>query len=549
MNKNKLYKILVYLTAVISLLFYIYFTVKWAWCSDDAYHAYSMSKNLISGNGFTPTPGKRVNVSTCPLWTLIVTLGMILFKDEYYVGMFLNLAFSWGAYAGFLYIIFSHKLFLNDIDEKDNKKQVCEIIQTVLLITITLLICMSKSFISYTTSGLENSLLFFLSTIFIIFYFYEYRSNKTFNNKSIFILAFIEGLIVFTRMDNALIFLPLCMFAGFCIKVDSLVLKKRIVSYLKRLGLAILAVVPFIIWELFSLFYYGIFVPNTALAKLNTGFPKYQYWERGFAYYIKTANWDIVVIAIPLLFILVCCLTLFLKKSWTFKMPYILLGTGILLYMAYIIHIGGDFMMGRHFTVIFWVSVLSFACLLREIIWYINEEKIKKVISGLTGIILAIILSIDSGIVKNPFSEISNSIVWGYTDERAVYISHTGLLRVLKNGKYLIRQCPHRGIQWYFGVKWYEERLYDPLLSRLPANEDNDLWMTGHMERTFPKGYQKTLDSEVNYIVNASLHAYYDIIYDIISTDLFSSNRIKKIILLNLGKYDYLIEEYLEEKQ
>lgn len=94
--KEILVKLTYYLNIIVMLsciCFFAFFTIRWAWCCDDAYHAYSMSKNFLSGYGFTPTIGKRVNVSTCPLWTIIITLCMWVFPDEYYTGLVLNLFF------------------------------------------------------------------------------------------------------------------------------------------------------------------------------------------------------------------------------------------------------------------------------------------------------------------------------------------------------------------------------------------------------------------------------------------------------------------------
>ena len=112
----------------------------------------------------------------------------------------------------------------------------------------------------------------------------------------------------------------------------------------------------------------------------------------------------------------------------------------------------------------------------------------------------------------------------------------------------MIWECQHRGIQWYNGVDWYEERLYDPLLSRLPANSENDKWMVGHMSRDYPKGYLDTLKTGVNCIENSSLHEYYDYLYEIIAGDLFSVHRLRHIVNLNCGRYDYLIDDYLKSK-
>lgn len=248
-----------YILVFVCVLFFVYYTIRWSWCSDDAYHAYSMSKNLINGCGFTPTIGKRVNVSTCPLWTLVVTLGMYIFHDEYYVGLVLNLLFSWGAFAIILMVIWGKLYLPSNCDYK--------FLKTIYTVLLTILLCSSKAFISYTSSGLENSMLFFLSSVLLLFYFRIKEKREYFNNKDIFLLAFIWNLIIFTRLDSGLVFLPLCSFAG--LKVNSCKISDRIKIYLKRIFIAILGIIPFIGWEIFSLFYYGMLVPNTALSKLN----------------------------------------------------------------------------------------------------------------------------------------------------------------------------------------------------------------------------------------------------------------------------------------
>ncbi len=138
-----------------------------------------------------------------------------------------------------------------------------------------------------------------------------------------------------------------------------------------------------------------------------------------------------------------------------------------------------------------------------------------------------------------------------YTDERDGYFDFTGLDTVLKDyiedgDVRLIEACQHKGIQWYYGHReWYEYRLYDPLLSRLPAVE-SDSWMVGHMEREIPAGYQETLDTGINCIEDESLHTYYDKLHYILAGDLWDKDRIKEIVLFNTGEYDYLLEDYIE---
>lgn len=524
---------------IICISCFMYVTIVWAWCSDDAYHAYTMSKNLINGQGFTPTVGKRVNVSTCPLWTIIVTLVMWVCPDEYYTGLVLNLFFSWSAFIALIFYVYQ-----GNHEGKKIYSYRDQFAKTAYLVLATSIMCMSKSFISYTSSGLENSLLFFLSTIFIIYFFNVTSKDHFVRNKGILPLAFIEGLIIFARMDMGLVFIPMCLYAGLCTPFKSI--KQYLLCCLKRLAIAIVGIAPFIIWELFSLIYYGSLVPNTALAKLNTGFPKYQYYERGIAYYVVTFEWDCLVLLLPIFYCLISFCVCLISSARKKMYPHVFMSVGILLYMGYIVSIGGDFMKGRHFTVLFWISIVSLAILFCSIM------KNSNMFFGTIAIMAVLLLTIgywsliDNKIITNPAGKCANDIQWVYTDERDVYFAYTGLPNVVANGKNLIWDCQHRGIQWYHGVDWYEERLYDPLLSRLPAYDDDDKWVVGHMSRVFPEGYQETLDTGVNCIENKSLHVYYDYIYEVISGDIWSIQRLKTVLHLNLGDYDYLIEEYIQ---
>ena len=101
---------------------------------------------------------------------------------------------------------------------------------------------------------------------------------------------------------------------------------------------------------------------------------------------------------------------------------------------------------------------------------------------------------------------------------------------------------------YYYNDKVYLVDKYglgDPLLSHLPAVED-EVFRTGHMYREFPAGYRESIQTGENLIVDPSLHAYYDIVRYVISGQLTNSERIKTSIKFALGKYDYLVDEYLE---
>ena len=485
-----------------------------AWCSDDAYHAYIMVKNLLKGNGFTPTVGIRVNVSTCPLWTLIVAFADIIIGNVYISGMILNIFFSMLSISILIYVC-----------KGDFLK----------CLLVTLILINSDSFISFTTSGLENSLLFFLTVLF-----YIYLKKFQYDTKGFFAIAFIEGLIAFTRMDAVLVFAPACLYV-YCSKISS------IRSFFKRCIIAVCGLSPFIIWEIFSFIYYGSLFPNTMLAKLNTEYAASEYIKRGISYLGQSFLFDPLVILCPI------CLVIFtinkyknVKKNEEKNKLFITI-SGIVLYFLYIIYIGGDFMLGRHFTLIFFLSIFIFMDTL-----FCNNSDHSKCSR------ILVVIMICSVLIKMFAFRVDMEFEYYCGDERAVYIPYTGLVEVVEDyiedkDVEIIGKCPHRGIQWFYGnesflwgeevINSYEERLYDPLLVRLPAIRTED-WTIGHMEREFPEGYQETLDTGENYIKNVSLKEYYDKLRIILSGDVFTRKRIETLIEFKRGNYDYLLEDY-----
>ena len=77
--------------------------------------------------------------------------------------------------------------------------------------------------------------------------------------------------------------------------------KRDGVSFGKAVGIGILGLLPFVLWELFSIFYYGFPFPNTAYAKLGTDIAFRDYVVRGIRYYLNAAVCDPIILIIPLL--------------------------------------------------------------------------------------------------------------------------------------------------------------------------------------------------------------------------------------------------------
>ena len=75
--------------------------------------------------------------------------------------------------------------------------------------------------------------------------------------------------------------------------------------------------------------------------------------------------------------------------------------------------------------------------------------------------------------------------------------------------------------------------LGDPLLARLPAMAP---WRIGHFQRALPAGYIDTLRTGTNRIEEPALARYYADLQTITRGALFSRDRWRAIVAMNLGR-------------
>ena len=499
-----------------------------AWNCDDAYHAYVMAKNLVEGNGFVYNIGERVNASTCPLFTLLVALVYAVVGDMYLSGI-LTCVICSGIAVWFVFFKF------------------CKNIKSVLLA----MLCLggANAFLTYATSGLENCLLFCMMSVI----YCMVMSKEEYGKKDLFFLAMFIGILMGARMDNVLLVAPIGIYVYFFAK-------KKEISIPKSVGLGILGVFPFWMWEIFSVIYYGFLFPNTAYIKLGTGLPLTNYLSRGISYMITALLNDPVLLVMPLLYGIFAVV----KKD----RKHILMAAGTWIYLAYVVYIGGDFMLGRHQTVPFFCAVSGLCMLFRE---SVSERKM------LTGMIAA---AAACAVFALTFGRTEGKrYLWNgdkyfmqcmdVADERAYYSPTTGLLAYLstKDGEYegivtttfntveveemLSRETPggqlYRGasgiLVYYYleGVHVYDfYGLADAFLARLQATYD-DHWRIGHMQREIPAGYEETVVTGVNCIEDEKLHEFYDALSIVIKGDLWSVERFKEIWSMNTGYYNDLL--------
>ena len=286
------------------IAFAILLIIRRAWICDDAYITFRTIDNFYHGYRFTWNVTERVQVYTHPLWMLLLTAITWMFNDIYFTSLLMGILLT----VVTLFIL-TRKLTISESTGA----------------FILLVLILSKAFIDFSTSGLENPLSHFLAVLFFWLFFKFDKSLKSF-----FWLSLVASLAVLNRMDTAVIYAPALVYAFWQVR------SKKALWYL------ILSQLPFIFWEIFATFYYGFPFPNTAYAKLNTGLISADVIQQGFLYLLNAIQYDPVT---PLIIGVSIFLGIF-----SFNKKNALLALGTSLYVLYVIKIGGDFMEGRFLT-------------------------------------------------------------------------------------------------------------------------------------------------------------------------------------------------------
>lgn len=503
-----------------------------AWFCDDAYISFRAVENLVSGYGPVWNVGERVQVFTHPLWLFLVAFFRLFTGEVFYTVIILSYTLTLAA----LY------LFRRTVEGMTG------------FFFAFLLIISSKAFIDYTTSGLENPLSYFLISVFLYF------EKKEFPKKT-FILTLIFSLLFMNRMDAVLLLLPALFY---------------LLWKTKSWKQFIYGLFPVFFWEMFSLFYFGFPFPNTAYAKLGVGVSALDLMLQGAYYLLESFFFDPVTLTTILI---ADSILVYFIISARERMKNGMFLLGSLLYMFYVVKIGGDFMSGRFFALPFLFSIFIIA---KELSYFLEgKRKTLKVILLIIPICLLAVLSKNSPVLstasygtpraEDPFSAEPFTNSYGIADERAYYYPYTGFFKLVKEGKsnpthlwaelgkitkdsdYHFISRTAVGFFGYFAgpkVKILDGlALVDAFLARLPMKPQSG-WRIGHFRREIPSGYPDSFFKGENLIADERLSAYYDKLSLIIRGDLFSRRRILEIIKLNLGFYNYLLHtDYaIEEK-
>lgn len=490
MRENTKYAIF----AVIVAVFFIEL-LRTAWISDDAAITLRTVLNFLHGYGPNFNIDERVQAYTHPLWFLLLSGLSWLINNVFYSAFFLSITLSLAA----LWLLLT---------------KITTDLWPGVIAAIGLLL--SKAFIDFSTSGLENPLAHVL-IIFLVL-----TSTKTIEGKnfSSLVLYFtICSALYLTRPDLLLLALPLTIHVALRnISTPTLLLKAFSLGAL-----------PALMWTIFSLYYYGFPFPNTAYAKLGSGISSSELILQGLRYFLDAADRDPIT-----LFIIV----IGIAAGFTSSRPNAFLSVGVILYLVYIVCIGGDFMSGRFFT----PPLLLAAVLIARQKLVPIQLKALAIGVGVLGF-----FGIQSTLLSDSSYENTHIENNGIADERGFYYQHKGLLTADSNTfavpEWRVRErttipqyaIGFKGIASGPGTHLIDFLgLADPLLARLPA-KFNPNWRVGHYKRQLPTDYEDSIAEGENLLADPSTRSYYDAIRTITRGELNDYHRLREIIRFNSG--------------
>lgn len=433
------------LAVLLGVLAFTVVATSSAWLSDDAWITLRTLDMARLGHGLVYNPGERVLAATHPLWLLLLGALTTLTGEHAFTTLALSLVLGSATVALVLWRL-RHRGA-----------------SAVLLVAGLLAGC--KGLVDFTTSGLEGPLSHGLLALICLEALGRARPLP---------LAWLMGALVLTRMDHAILVAPLALLT------------------LRGGGLrAATGALPLGIWLVGSWVYYGRALPNTAAAKLATGVPRGELAAQGLAYLGNSLAWDPVLL-------LTVGLSLLLGARAALQEghagPVAALHLGVLLYLAYVVAIGGDFMSGRFLAAPFLLSALLLAW---RAPWPI-----------LAGLVILGLLGPRSPWRAGAGYDHRDLDEHAIADERGFYFQTQGLRAWLRPGRgplqpgrggaVEVQPMETIGLNGYAaGPAVHVVDLYglaDPVLARLPCACESG-WRPGHWPRALPEGYLQALET------------------------------------------------------
>ncbi len=508
-----------YLPAVLMLCLYVAIVINTAWLSDDAYITFRTVDNFVHGHGLTWNTAERVQSYTHPLWMLLLVpaywLGNALFGlsgEIYYPAIILSILAAAGGAVVFTFGVAG---------------------SAYAALAGLLIFSLSRAYVDYSTSGLENPLTHLLLLAFLAMYLH--RAGRT---RELLWLSLLASLLALSRLDALLLVAPAL---GAAVAPALRGPSKSWAAAGRLLGSLALGFLPLIAWTVFSVIYYGAPLPNTAYAKLNHELPAGELWHQGLRYLLRSFAEDtltpVVILAglvVPLVF-----------RQW--RAAAVSLGAA--LYVLYTVNVGGDFMIGRFLTA---PLVCAVAVLTGWPAVKLRESLLMIVVVAILGLRAS-----GSPLFSGPGYSAHFIPADGIADERGYYYEQTGLLRAMHRvrlpahpgvaegealrarggGVYVHRNIGFLG--FYAGPQTHlvdELALADAFLARLKPDLSRSRRI-GHLYRNLPRGYIETLAGGTNRLADPSLAAFYDQVTLVTRGALFDPARWRAMVVMNFGPW------------
>jgi arabinofuranosyltransferase len=519
--------------AVVALLMVV--VARTAWVSDDAFITFRTVEHVLAGRGPIWNPDQRVQVYTHPLWMFLLAGVTPPAGGPYAASLVLSGLCTLG--AGLLVALGG----------------------PAGAVAVALL-AVSKAFTDFATSGLETPLTYLLLAAFLLLFL-----ARELTARRLLALAALAGLGLLNRLDTALLFLPPLAFAAFT--------HGRTAGWGRTLGLVALGLSPMALWEGFSLLYYGVLFPNTAYAKLGTGIPAADLLVQGGRYLADSLVRDPVTLPTILLGVAIP----FVRRDG----KGIAAAVGVLLYVAYTVKIGGDFMSGRFLA----APLLAAAVLIARVPLRLGPVP-RPTLAGAAVVAVVVLGAIPpASPLRGGPDYADRTLRHGIADERGWYFQALGLLngrhglpegfdtkwparfKALTDagrsfvavpdraaGDWRMLELPHRDpplglvVQGRVGRFAYGvgPRVYvidtlglgDPFLARLPAKgATTGSWRIGHFARAVPMGYPESILQGRNRLVDPDYARLYADLVLATRAPLFAPGRLGAIWRLNTGAY------------
>lgn len=496
-----------------------------AWLSDDAFITLRVVDHFLSGHGLRWNVDERVQVYTHPLWMLMTIPFYALWLNPY--AAFTSLSFFCCLAAAF------------------GMCRAAGASRLAVLCCAAVPLAFSRTVHDYAACGLEVPMVWALIAWFYAVYLREGRGSAR--------LYLLASLVLLTRLDVAVMLAPALAHAG--------------LAHLRqggwfRAGLAGFS--PLLAWFVFSLVYYGFFLPNTKYAKLGSGISAQEYAQQGLYYVRNFLHYDWLAAAWMGL-----ALALAAFRQWQAGLratPSGMLAAGIVLQVCYVVAVGGDYMAGRFFALPYGACVLLF----------LAQQRLDKrglltlaAIAALVGAMhyrqhdyeVATDIGRDHYIVEERqyylycssvffLPESGQRECW-LLDQLNAYLDSLGDLEAARNSQgWIYYQRQAVGMTGYYGgadiIMVDEHGLADALLARLPTVDIGD-WRIGHFARYVPEGYREARMEGDTSKLHPALREYYQKLRLLTSAPLLSKERWRAIWGFQRGEYDALLARYVEE--